>query len=391
MYRNILSIIIPTRNRQVYACKTIETILDLNRNDFEIIVQDNSDDDSLKSMLDKYSSDSRLRYFYDSGCLSFCANFEKSVTNSSGDYLVMIGDDDCILPEILDLVDIMRGKGIEATVFPTCYSYYWPNSIHGKSGELVIRKQYGKLKKLSSVSAIEDMKNVGNYDYQQYNFPKIYHGVVSRKSLDKVKNKTGVYFGGLTPDIYSAVSLAFYIKDYLYVGLPFTLPGVCARSGSADSLTGKHTGDLAKAPHFRGHDHYEWEEIIPYVYSVDTIWAETAVKAIRENGASFDFSDKQLFRFFCYIILNNPVFKDEMISLYADRTSRKSQPLRFAWYVSYLKCRRFVKKGFNFGIQCLKGRYTYEGVEDIQKALELISKKIPSYDKVLNKLKEMDF
>ena len=47
----ILSIAIPTRNRQLYAVESIRTILSIIDNDIEVVVQDNSDDSSLESML----------------------------------------------------------------------------------------------------------------------------------------------------------------------------------------------------------------------------------------------------------------------------------------------------------------------------------------------------
>ena len=43
----LLSIIIPTKNRQVYCLKSIRQILGVVSKDVEIIVQYNSDDNSL--------------------------------------------------------------------------------------------------------------------------------------------------------------------------------------------------------------------------------------------------------------------------------------------------------------------------------------------------------
>ena len=45
MRGNLISVIIPTRNRQLYAERTIRQICDLHL-DIQVVVQDNSDDDS---------------------------------------------------------------------------------------------------------------------------------------------------------------------------------------------------------------------------------------------------------------------------------------------------------------------------------------------------------
>ena len=114
--------------------------------------------------------------------------------------------------------------------------------------------------------------------------PRLYHGIVRRSCLDVIKEKTGAYFNGLTPDIYNAVALSLVSPKTVVADFPITVSGMCPKSGSADSATGRHTGNLADAPHFRGHDSYTWDEKIPAIYSVESIWAETVVHALRDFG-----------------------------------------------------------------------------------------------------------
>lgn len=393
MYEEKLSIIIPTRNRQYYAYRCVKTLLNKLSGDFEIVIHDNSDDNSLKNMLSDVLDDLRLKYSYESTTLSFCENFERSILMSTGDYLIMIGDDDCVLPEIMDLVTEVRRKGIDSVLFPTCYTYYWPNSLKDNEGKLVIRKQNAFVKILSTKDAIGSMKTVGNYDYQHYNFPKIYHGIVKREKFDMVKNRTGHYFGGLTPDIYSAVALSFHIDRILYVNVPYTLPGICAKSGSADSLTGRHTGELSEAPHFRGHIDYHWDEDIPYIYSVDTIWAETAFKAIKECGETISLTDEEWFRFMIYIIRKSPVFKDRLAKMYAEKTkqSEDSILMRIEREIKKLDRRYWAKKIFSFAKQVCIGRYVHSGVEDIETAIDIIQRRKQNYENVQDMIRKADW
>lgn len=389
MYDTKLSIIIPTKNRQKYAFKCIETILKFPVSAFEIVVQDNSDDDSLREMLGSRIDGVKLKYAYDNGCLSFCSNFEKGVELASGDYIITIGDDDCVFSQIVELTDVLREKGIDSAVFNTDTTYIWPNAVSNDSGKLVVRKQRNYIQKLTTASAFGDMVAVGNYDYQKYSFPKIYHGIIKREKFDLVKAKTGHYFGGLTPDIYSAVALSFYIDDILYINTPFTLPGTCAKSGSADSLTGRHTGELKNAPHFRGHNDYQWDEAIPYVYSVDTIWAETAFKAVKENGGEPVLSDSGYFNFLVYIMNRSHMFKDRIAELYANRTNADINTAKASLEKAVKKLSRqsLIKRYWGAGVQILKGRYVYKGVEDIEKALEIASKDIKEHKTVIEKIR----
>lgn len=391
MYEKKLSVIIPTKNRQKYALECVKTILAFNEPGIEVVVQDNSDDESLRAMLGELIDQKTLKYSYSSECLSFCANFEKAIELSSGDYLIMIGDDDCVFPEIAALTDVLREKNIESAVFNTDTSYMWPGAVSANGGRLVVRKQRSYIKKVSTSTAIKRMMNVGNYDYQGYAFPKIYHGIIKRERFDLVKEKTGRYFGGLTPDIYSAVALSYYISDILYVNAHFTLPGTCAKSGSADSLTGRHTGELKDAPHFRGHSNYEWDETVPYVYTVDTIWAETAFKAMKENGDSVELSNKELFAFLTYIAKRCPDFIDRLAQFYFDKTGadRNKTAKRLARASKLLAKRAFVKKCWSFGMQLLRGRFVHEGVDDISRAIKIVESSEKNRGRIIEKIKRL--
>lgn len=390
-YLNKLSIIIPTRNRQIYAYKCIETILKFNRDDFEVVVHDNSDDDSLKTLLGELIENPLLKYRYDNSCLSFCDNFEKALEMSCGDYVVYIGDDDCVLEEIIDLVNIIRTKKIYAVSYATSISYFWPNSIKTRSGELVIRKKNIYCKKKSTKEALKKMKRVGNYDYQNYDFPKAYHGIVNREKLDNIKKKTGRYFSGLTPDIYCAVSLSFYVDEILYINYPFSIMGICPRSGSADSMSGKHTGELSQAPHFRGNDMYKWHESIPYIYTVDTIWAETAFKAVEQNGNNIQLTKKEYYKFINNIVYRYPMFKDRMIELYKENVgNKKNLKLRFFVSTKLLSLNLKIKKLINYASQLIHGRITYNNVTDIEEVIKIVRNKNNKFNKVVEKIKKME-
>ena len=394
MYDKKLSIIIPTRNRQAYAFKCITTLLKFQSDKFEIVVQDNSDEGNLREMLGDRVDGVKLKYAYRSECLSFCSNFEKSIELSSGDYIIIIGDDDCVFPAIIELTDTLREKKIDAAVFTTNTTYIWPNAVSNNGGKLVVRKKTNYIKKIATASALTDMVASGNYDYQNYPFPKIYHGIIKREKFDLVKFKTGHYFGGLTPDIYSAVSLSFYIDHILYVNTPFTLPGTCAKSGSADSLTGRHTGELKDAPHFKGHDHYEWDEAIPYVYSVDTIWAETAFKAVKENRKEIVLTDAEYFAFLSYIVMKCPIFKERMAEFFANKTNENYDSVvkRIERASKRLSRNSFIKKGWNFGMQLLKGRNVYKNVSDIEMALTTAAKDIQAeQEKAIKKIQSFEW
>lgn len=376
MYKNLLSIIIPTRNRQKYAELCVRTILSLDAEDYEVIIQDNSDKDTLRGKLADIVSN-KLVYHYSPECLSFCSNFEKALEQASGDYFIFIGDDDAVLPQLFDVVKIARQHKIEAIRFSEYVSYKWPKATGGsENGTLVIRDVVPYVKYLDTSDAIAKMIQKGDFDYQQYHFPFVYHGVVRRSSFDRAKARSGHYFGGLTPDIYAAVSLSFQINKVLYINYPLTIPGICPKSGAADGLTGRHNGELKNAPHFRGTHQYAWDRRIPYVYSVDTIWAETALKAMEENGFTPRFDRRCFYRYTVKLCVKNPASKYRYIAFYKKTYADSSRLLRMRFSLSiwFYKQTDFFVRGAIFLKRILVGRHVFHHVENIKKATVITRK-----------------
>ena len=279
----ILSIIIPTKNRQKYCLAAIRQILSLNLSEIEICIQDNSDTDILRNEISSITSEN-IVYNYHEGVLSFVDNFSEAVSLSHGEYLCMIGDDDGILPSIMDMVRFMKGKGIDSLIPSLGAVYYWPSDnpivANGEKGVLTLSYLRSKARYTNSQKALLKLLKGAVQNYTSLDMPRLYHGIVKKTCLEDIKEQTGKYFDGLTPDIYMAVALSFVCKKTLRIDTPITISGICPTSGSNDSATGKHTGKLEDAPHFKGHTDYHWDEHIPAFYSVDTIWAETLMQAL---------------------------------------------------------------------------------------------------------------
>ena len=282
----LLSIIIPTRNRNYYCLEAVKEIIEvcniLKTNQIEIVIQDNSDTDSLRESLTSLNANN-IKYNYTDKVLSFVDNFSEAVSLASGEYLCMIGDDDGILPNILEEVYKAKEKNIHSIIPSLNAVYFWPmkNSIvaNGDNGYLYTAYVNKESTIISTSESLKKMLSNGGQNYQNCDMPRLYHGIIHRSLMDKVYAKTNYYFSGLTPDIYMATALTFVCEKSIKLGYPITISGICNGSGSANSAQGKHTGELEDAPHFIGHDNYEWEDILPRIYTVETIWADIGVSS----------------------------------------------------------------------------------------------------------------
>lgn len=310
----LLSIIIPTKNRQKYCLAAVKQVLSLKSPKIQIVVQDNSDSSILGEEIKKFETE-QVQYHYESKTLSFTDNFSEAIDSADGEYLCIIGDDDGVLNQIVDVVEYAHKNQLDAIIPALNAVYVWPmehSFIHGgDNGYLCVSYLKAKVDQAEIKKGLEQLLKNGGQNYQKYDLPRIYHGIVHRRMVEKVKQQTGTYFGGLTPDIYMSTALAIVCQKVVRLGFPITVSGICTGSGSSNSATGKHTGQLKDAPHFVGHKNYRWSPQVPAIYTVETIWADTVLHALQ------DFNDERYNQFSVASLVaicryKYPQFKNEL-------------------------------------------------------------------------------
>lgn len=101
------SILIPSYNRPQYLNKTIESILGSNNLDFELII---SDDNSplfaeILDVVNSFSYKVSFKLFHQSRNLGPTANKNFLVNLAIGEYVILLGDDDLLDPDILNKLE----------------------------------------------------------------------------------------------------------------------------------------------------------------------------------------------------------------------------------------------------------------------------------------------
>ncbi len=284
----LISILIATRNRIPFCISAIESILKCQESDFELIIQDNSDSAELGQYINSQIIDDRLIYHYTSPPLSSIDNFNEVLELAKGEYVCLIGDDDGINPELFKIVRWAKDNDIKAIVPTLNAVYWWPDACkiidnkRERNGLLQISKITSAVTVSCTSQEMRKLLKNGGQDYLKFNLPKLYHGIVKKEFLTKIKNYTGKYIGGLSPDIYISIALTKYIERIIQIDYPLTIAGICHLSTSADSGSGKHSGDLESAPHLRDRGPYIWSDQVPKFYSVETIWADSAIASLND-------------------------------------------------------------------------------------------------------------
>ena len=286
----LLSIIIATKNREYYCIESIKSILAIDSDEIQLTIADNSDSKLILQFVATLS-DKRIVYKYDNSQTSSIENFNRCMALATGEYVCMIGDDDSVLPIIIDIVKWAKLKNINSICSNNLIDYYWPKARLGFDNGLLIYPTIGfKKTYVNSKKILRNLLGDGIANHYAYSLPKVYHGLVKRDLFSEIKLKTGNFFGGLSPDIYSSIALSCLITEHCEISLPFTIAGACVKSSTAENLVGKHSGELKDVPHLKNRHGYVWDENIPKYYSVYTIWCESALKAL------CDMNENELYR-----------------------------------------------------------------------------------------------
>ena len=125
----LLSLVVPTKDRYYYLKFLIALVDSFRFNDFEMIIQDNTyDNTEILKYLEVCQYDF-VKYYYTKEQISVKENSDLAILHSSGEYVCFIGDDDGVSRHILKVVKYMRKNGIESLTTINS-KYVWPD-VHG--------------------------------------------------------------------------------------------------------------------------------------------------------------------------------------------------------------------------------------------------------------------
>ncbi len=333
----ILSIVVPTKDRYYYLKKLIELITGFGSNEIELVIQDNTEDNSeMLEYLNK-AQYGRLKYFHLKEHIPISDNSTQAILNSTGEYVCFIGDDDGVLPSITDVAKYMKSKGIDA-LLSSPVTYDWPdfgdNSIYQLSSTVQYRKGKGDYKELSAEKEIKKCLKSGIRDLCL--LPRVYQGIVRRDFLDKVYQKTGTYFPGGSPDMANAIALALLNPKVVYFDAPLIISGQCRTVGGGERLRKRNNLlRITEKPSLPCDIAETWDDRMPRYWCADTIWPQSAISAYKAMAVELpNINFNQIMATF---IFDHPSYYKECKSFIAN-------PLIFAYY--FAKC--FVVKGTRF-------------------------------------------
>lgn len=277
----LLSIVVPTKNRYEYLKHLVSLISSFASDELEMVIQDNSDDNTDFQKYLKTISGTFIKYFYEKTPLTSVANFDKAILNSKGEYVCFIGDDDGAMRYILDCVKWMKRKNIEALRSSEAHYFYDKLCLKGKSinKKLAYKTPKTTYKYLNPVYALERLlKNGCELNY----IPTLYNGIVKRDVLNNIYSYLGTFFPGASADIANGVALCFYVNKYVVVDFPVIIGGSSVHTGGGVNRNRNYTID--QVPFISEKAKRDWEGHVPRLWYSPLVWEESSIKALRALG-----------------------------------------------------------------------------------------------------------
>lgn len=224
------SVLLPTRNRLDYLKFAIDSVRKQDYDNWEIIVSDNASEEDIGGYV-RSLNESRIKYMRTEEFLTVTQNWNRCLNEYTGDYVIMLGDDDILLNDYFNITKKLiesyeRPDVIYSNAFLFAYPGVIPESPKGlfhTFGSLNAMPQSDKPYWFDHASRVSIIK-------ETLNFVPIYgtnmqHVLIRREMIEK-NRRDGEFFHSPYPDLYAmsalfleAERLLVYPKELVVIGI----------------------------------------------------------------------------------------------------------------------------------------------------------------------------
>jgi len=288
-----LSFLLPTRNRLEYLRYAIRSVLRQGDSNWEIVVSDNDSDEDISGYV-KSLGNKQIRYYRTKDFISVTENWNNALEQSEGDYIIMLGDDDCVLPTYAKTIrHLAEEYRMPEVIYSSGYLYAYPHVLPQSpqgfltpSGCASFFKQAEKPYILDKGTARRMVRDSARFQLRfDYNMQ---YSTFSRKALEQMQQK-GPLFQSPFPDFYATNSLFLKADRILVCPKPLVVIGITKKSYGYFHFNKKEqTGcDFLKS-YPSEHEKQSLSHVVISGSNMDTSWLY-AMEALKKNfGGEFN-------------------------------------------------------------------------------------------------------
>jgi len=198
----------------------------------ELIVSDNANTDETQEVISSFGADRRLKVIRLEKMVGVTDNWNHALKASSGDYFLMMGDDDCLLPGYFKhMEDVLKKYDNPDCVTYNAFTFVAPDSINSNKRSYYRKahfkfgpdfKKEGFLPVEMRFSIVEDM-----YHFRARIPLNMQTTLVSRKAAERIQ---GGIFHPPFPDHYALNVLLLSAERWVYLPENLLVIGISPKS-----------------------------------------------------------------------------------------------------------------------------------------------------------------
>jgi glycosyltransferase involved in cell wall biosynthesis len=228
------SILLPTRERLELLRHAVESVRLQDDPDWEIVISDNASSQDVAGYV-RSLGDARVRHSRTGKLLPVTENWNRALEMSRGDYFIMLGDDDALLPRCLSGARALLAQWKEPDLLYTeALQYAYPGVVPGAAEGFVQTGYNAFLGQGNGESFILDPRTARTMVREAMRFRIRYgfnaqHFIVSRRLVEALRPK-GDFFQSPYPDYYAANAMLLGARTIVANPRPLVLIGISPKS-----------------------------------------------------------------------------------------------------------------------------------------------------------------
>ena len=201
------SILLPTRNRLDLLRLALESVRRQDCKDWEIVVSDNASDQDVLGYVQSIG-EARIRAWRMPRLVPVTDNWNAALSHSTGDYFIMLGDDDALMPGALSrLAALIERWSRPMAVYAQAVQYAYPG-VFPERPEPFLQTGYNEILEGRSEPFVLQKSEAHRMVRGAMAFRILYgfnmqHFAISRELVERLRPK-GAFFQSPYPDYYAA-------------------------------------------------------------------------------------------------------------------------------------------------------------------------------------------
>ena len=278
------SILLPTHNRLEYLKLAVETVLRQTEQDWEIVISDNVSGEDIEGYC-KGLGDPRILYSRTEAFLPVTENWNRAIDRAAGDYVLMLGDDDGLMPGYLERVGRLIGEFSEPELLHTnAYLIAYPGAVPDHPGGYLAQWTYDLFRRsepylLDRETALQVVKETFRFSVGfGWNMQ---FSLVKRSLIDEMK-KLGPFYQSNYPDYYASNAMFLKAGSILVCPEPMIAIGITPKSFGSFYFSGDEQKGVDMLNHALLEESLGLHDVVLPGEDHNTSWL-TSVETLKRN------------------------------------------------------------------------------------------------------------